>query len=51
MVVVVQGRAEGVMLSGLPTRVDQGEALPCEEGQVELTFKFSRIIENLTWTI
>ena len=32
----------------LPKRVDQGEALPCEVGQVELIFKFRRIIENLT---
>ena len=32
-------------------RVDQGEAQPCENDQVELILKFSRIIENLTWTI
>ena len=31
--------------------VDQEEAQPCEDGQVELIFNLIRIIKNLTWTI
>ena len=34
-----------------PKSVDQGEAQPREDGQVELIFNLTRIIENLTWTI
>ena len=34
-----------------PKRVDQGEAQPWKDGQVELIFNLIRIIEHLTWTI
>ena len=33
--------------SVLAKSVDQGEAQPCEEGQVEFIFNLSRIIENM----